>query len=73
MTGKLALSKAGHDKNTLYLIIKEEQDMLYLSDGCGRDLLHPKKKNRSSRLRANTSSRIRMAFCWAAEYFFSIP
>ncbi len=46
MTGKLALSKAGHDKNTLYLIIKEEQDMVYLSDGCGRDLLHPKKKNR---------------------------
>ena len=43
MTGKLALSKAGHDKNTLYLIIKEEQDMVYLSDGCGRDLLHPKK------------------------------
>ena len=39
-------SKAGHDKNTLYLIIKEEQDMLYLSDGCSRDLLHPKKKNR---------------------------
>ena len=37
MTGKLALSKAGHDKNTLYLIIKEEQDMVYLSDGCGRD------------------------------------
>ena len=46
MTGKLALSKAGHDKNTLYLIIKEEQDMVYLSDGCGRDLLHPKKTNR---------------------------
>ena len=33
----------------------------------------PEKKNRSSRLRANTSSRIRMAFCWAAEYYFSIP
>ena len=26
MTGKLALSKAGHDKNTLYLIMKEEQE-----------------------------------------------
>ena len=48
MTGKLALSKAGHDKNTLYLIIKEEQDMLYLSDGCGRDLLHPKKEEQET-------------------------
>lgn len=33
MTGKLALSKAGHDKDKLYLIVKEEQDTVYLADG----------------------------------------
>ncbi len=46
MTGKLALSKAGHDKNTLYLIMKEEQETVYLTDGCSRDIRHPKKKNK---------------------------
>lgn len=46
MTGKLALSKAGHDKDKLYLIVKEEQDMVYLADGRKRGLLNPKKKNR---------------------------
>ena len=46
MTGKLALSKAGHDKDKLYLIIKEEQDTVYLADGRKRGLLKPKKKNR---------------------------
>lgn len=46
MTGKLALSKAGHDKDKLYLIVKEEQDTVYLADGRKRGLLKPKKKNR---------------------------
>ena len=46
MTGKLALSKAGHDKDKLYLIVKEEQDTVYLADGRKRGLLNPKKKNR---------------------------
>lgn len=46
MTGKLALSKAGHDKDKLYLIVKEEQDTVYLADGRRRGLLNPKKKNR---------------------------
>ena len=43
MTGKLALSKAGHDKDKLYLIVKEEQDTVYLSDGRKRGLLNPKR------------------------------
>ena len=43
MTGKLALSKAGHDKDKLYLIVKEEQDTVYLADGRKRGLLNPKK------------------------------
>lgn len=46
MTGKLALSKAGHDKDKLYLIVKEEKDTVYLADGRKRGLLNPKKKNK---------------------------
>lgn len=46
MTGKLALSKAGHDKDKLYLIVREEQDTVYLADGHKRGLQNPKKKNR---------------------------
>lgn len=46
MTGKLAHSKAGHDKDKLYLIVKEEQDTVYLADGRKRGLLNPKKKNK---------------------------
>ena len=33
MTGMLASSKAGHDKNTVYVIIKEETEYVYLADG----------------------------------------
>lgn len=46
MTGKLAFSRAGHDKGRAYLIIKEEQDTVWLADGRSRSLLAPKKKNR---------------------------
>ena len=46
MTGRLALSKQGHDKGKVYLIIKEEGNSLFLSDGAKRGLLAPKKKNK---------------------------
>ena len=46
MTGKMAFSKAGHDKGKLYLIIKQEEDRVWLADGAGRGLLTPKKKNK---------------------------
>lgn len=46
MTGMLASSKAGHDKNMVYVIIKEEEEYIYLVDGKIRPLAKPKKKNK---------------------------
>ena len=30
---KLAVSRAGHDKDSIYVIVKEEADWVYLADG----------------------------------------
>lgn len=46
MTGKLAISKSGHDKDHLYVIIKEETECVYLADGILKTVEHPKKKNK---------------------------
>lgn len=46
MTGQLATSKAGHDKDTLYVIIAEEGDFVYLCDGRLKPPDRPKKKRR---------------------------
>lgn len=46
MTGMLAASKAGHDKSVIYVIIKEEEEYIYLVDGKIRTLDKPKKKNK---------------------------
>lgn len=46
MRGMLAKSKAGHDKGKTYLIIKEEEQYVYLADGEKRTLADPKKKNK---------------------------
>lgn len=46
MTGMFAVSKAGHDKGQMYLIIKEEGDFVYLADGKARKLDYPKKKRK---------------------------
>lgn len=43
---KLAISRSGHDKDSLYVIIKEETNLVYLADGKLRPLEKPKKKNR---------------------------
>ncbi len=42
----LAISTAGHDRNTWYYIVKEEKDFVFLADGRIRTLKNPKKKNR---------------------------
>ncbi len=39
-------SKAGHDKNTIYIIIKEEGEYVYVVDGKYKKLESPKKKNK---------------------------
>ncbi len=44
--GNLARSKAGHDKNDIFVIIKEEGEYVYLVDGKLRPLEKPKRKNK---------------------------
>lgn len=46
MIGELATSKAGHDKDRLYLIIGEEGDSVFLCDGRLRSVSNPKKKKK---------------------------
>lgn len=46
MVGMFAVSLAGHDKGQMYLVIEEEDDMVYLADGKSRKLENPKKKKK---------------------------
>ena len=46
MLGEFAISKAGHDKDRLYMIVGEEEEWVYLCDGRLRSVEHPKKKKR---------------------------
>lgn len=41
---KLAVSRSGHDKDSMYVIIKEEANMVYLADGESKPLEKPKKR-----------------------------
>ena len=43
---KLAISRSGHDKDSIYVIVYEEADWVYLADGKYKPLEKPKKKNR---------------------------
>lgn len=42
--GMLARSKAGHDKDTVYVIINRDETYVYLADGCRRTISNPKRK-----------------------------
>ena len=44
MIGHFAFSKAGHDKGTLYVVVAEEKDFVYLCDGRLKTMAAPKKK-----------------------------
>lgn len=46
MNIKLAISKSGHDKGSIYVIVKEEAEGYYLADGKLKTIEKPKKKNR---------------------------
>ena len=46
MTGQFVTSRAGHDKGTLYVVMAEEGDFVYLSDGRLKHPDKPKKKRR---------------------------
>ena len=46
MIGMLAVSRAGHDIGTIYVITGEEGEYVYLADGQTRTVGRPKKKNK---------------------------
>ena len=46
MTGYLAYSLSGHDKGRVYLIMREDKDYVYLTDGDVRTTDKLKKKNK---------------------------
>ena len=46
MTGLLASSKAGHDKDKIYVIIREEKEYVWLADGKFKTYAEPKKKRK---------------------------
>lgn len=43
--GMIVLSKKGHDKGTLYVVVGREENFLLLCDGKNKTLAKPKKKN----------------------------
>lgn len=44
--GRFAVSKAGHDADTVYMVVAREGMYLYLTDGKFHTIDKPKKKNR---------------------------
>lgn len=44
--GMFAKSKAGHDKDCIYVIISVKDEYVYLADGKSRTVCRSKKKNR---------------------------
>lgn len=46
IVGMLATSKAGHDKDAVYVIIREEGEYVYVADGALRTTGRPKRKNK---------------------------
>ncbi|MEG0961831.1 MAG: KOW domain-containing RNA-binding protein [Lachnospiraceae bacterium] len=44
MNIKLAISKSGHDKGSIYVIIKEEANEYYLANGKNKTIEKPKRK-----------------------------
>ena len=46
MTGFLASSKAGHDKDKIYVIIKEDAEYVWLADGKVKTIANLKKKRK---------------------------
>lgn len=46
MVGKFARSKAGHDKDRIYVIAGEDAEYVYLMDGRLRKVSNPKRKKK---------------------------
>lgn len=52
--GMLVYSRAGRDKGKLFIVLKTENDFVYLSDGETRCVANPKKKKIKHIMRTNT-------------------
>ncbi len=46
MVGKMAKVKAGHDKDKIYIIVRYDEQFVYLADGKLKTLQNPKKKSK---------------------------
>lgn len=46
LPGQIVCSRAGHDRDKVYLVIAVETDLLWLCDGSSRPFEKPKKKKR---------------------------
>lgn len=46
VVGKMAKVKAGHDKDHIYVIVREDEQYVYLADGRYKTLQKPKKKSK---------------------------
>ena len=46
MIGQFVISRAGHDKDTVYIVVAEEGDFVYVSDGRLKLPGSPKKKRK---------------------------
>lgn len=44
--GLFAISKAGHDKGSMYVVVREEENYYFVADGKNKLLENPKKKNK---------------------------
>ena len=44
-TGTVVVSLTGHDKGTLYVVMKKEGNLIFLCDGKCKKIASPKKKN----------------------------
>lgn len=44
LPGMYAVSKAGHDKDHLYIIIDSDETYVYIADGLNKTISNPKKK-----------------------------
>ena len=53
MIGQFVTSLAGHDKGVIYIILKEDEEYVYLVDGKYKTLESPKKKNKKHIQRIN--------------------
>lgn len=44
--GNLAKSLAGHDRNQIFVIVREDREYVYVADGRQRTMAKPKRKNK---------------------------